>query len=353
MAARVRCTRRWSRANSRSIASLSRSRRVTSRPTACWSRTCAATSCARCSRGSPMRRSRRSTRCSPRWRRRGRADINAAAPHSVDIVVKHAADMRYIGQEHAVTVEVPGELFARRDTAGIKARFDAVHQVRYGYASADEKAEIVSLRLSVTGVIGKPAQTAARRRQRFDRCGADQRAAGGIWRARRTHRYADLCAREARRRRYASPGLALIQEYASTTVLAPGDTLTVDRLGNLDITVDVHHDNRIDPVTTEIVRNGFIAATEEMKTNLMRTAYNMIIYEALDFTVGLFDRDGQHRFDRPRAADVHPRHERDHQGQDRTFRLRQHPSGRCAADQRRLYDRQPPQSHDVLGADLP
>ena len=47
-----------------------------------------------------------------------------------------------------------------------------------------------------------------------------------------------------------------------------------------------------DPVTTEIIRNGFIAATEEMKSNLMRTAYNMIIYEALDFTVGLFDRHG-------------------------------------------------------------
>lgn len=47
-----------------------------------------------------------------------------------------------------------------------------------------------------------------------------------------------------------------------------------------------------DPVTTEIVRNGLIAATEEMKQNLMRTAYSMIIYEALDFTVGLFDRDG-------------------------------------------------------------
>jgi N-methylhydantoinase B len=49
---------------------------------------------------------------------------------------------------------------------------------------------------------------------------------------------------------------------------------------------------RLDPVTTEIVRNGLIAATEEMKTNLMRTAYNMIIYEALDFTVGLFDAQG-------------------------------------------------------------
>jgi len=48
----------------------------------------------------------------------------------------------------------------------------------------------------------------------------------------------------------------------------------------------------VDPVVTEIVRNGLVAATEEMKSNLMRTAYNMIIYEALDFTVGLFDRAG-------------------------------------------------------------
>ena len=48
-----------------------------------------------------------------------------------------------------------------------------------------------------------------------------------------------------------------------------------------------------DPVTTELVRNGVMAVTEEMKTNLMRTAYNMIIYEALDFTVGLFTAKGE------------------------------------------------------------
>jgi N-methylhydantoinase B len=51
--------------------------------------------------------------------------------------------------------------------------------------------------------------------------------------------------------------------------------------------------DRIDPVTTEIVRNGLIAVTEEMKTNLMRTAYNIIIYEALDFTTGLFTPEGE------------------------------------------------------------
>jgi N-methylhydantoinase B len=46
------------------------------------------------------------------------------------------------------------------------------------------------------------------------------------------------------------------------------------------------------PIVTEIVRNSLVAVTEEMKINLMRTAYNMIIYEALDFTVGLFDAQG-------------------------------------------------------------
>jgi len=50
---------------------------------------------------------------------------------------------------------------------------------------------------------------------------------------------------------------------------------------------------KVDPVIAEIVRNGIIAVTEEMKTNLMRTAYNMIIYEALDFTTGLFTPQGE------------------------------------------------------------
>src|SRR3954447_7960481 len=48
----------------------------------------------------------------------------------------------------------------------------------------------------------------------------------------------------------------------------------------------------VDPITAEIVRSALVAITDEMKTNLVRTACNMIIYEALDFTVGLFDADG-------------------------------------------------------------
>ena len=48
----------------------------------------------------------------------------------------------------------------------------------------------------------------------------------------------------------------------------------------------------MDAFTAEVIRSTVVAITDEMKSNLMRTAYNMIIYEAEDFTVGLFDADG-------------------------------------------------------------
>src|SRR5579884_1677476 len=58
--------------------------------------------------------------------------------------------------------------------------------------------------------------------------------------------------------------------------------------------MDTHAATRTaDPVVTEIVRNAVISITGEMKTNLMRTAYNTIIYEALDFTTGLFTAKGE------------------------------------------------------------
>src|SRR5437763_17101517 len=58
------------------------------------------------------------------------------------------------------------------------------------------------------------------------------------------------------------------------------------------MSIDTRAPSAVDAITAEIIRNAVVAITEEMKTNLMRTAYNMVIYEALDFTVGLFDARG-------------------------------------------------------------
>jgi len=46
----------------------------------------------------------------------------------------------------------------------------------------------------------------------------------------------------------------------------------------------------LDPIQVEILRHAFLAAAEEMKINLGRTAYNPIIYEVLDYSCGIFDR---------------------------------------------------------------
>jgi N-methylhydantoinase B len=42
------------------------------------------------------------------------------------------------------------------------------------------------------------------------------------------------------------------------------------------------------PIVAEIVRNALVSVTNEMKIDLMRSSYNPIIYEMLDFSVGLF-----------------------------------------------------------------
>ncbi|MBV9583071.1 MAG: hydantoinase B/oxoprolinase family protein [Chloroflexi bacterium] len=54
----------------------------------------------------------------------------------------------------------------------------------------------------------------------------------------------------------------------------------------------MQHAVEIDAFTAEVIRSALVSITDEMKSNLMRTAYNQIIYEAEDFTVGLFDRAG-------------------------------------------------------------
>ncbi len=42
-------------------------------------------------------------------------------------------------------------------------------------------------------------------------------------------------------------------------------------------------------ITTEVIQNGLIAAANEMKITLEKTAYSTIIYEILDYSVGIFD----------------------------------------------------------------
>ena len=107
-----------------------------------------------------------------------------------------------------------------------------MHELRYGTSAPDERAEIVSLRTTVTGV------DATSRRRAQDRAGQRRAAASAAF----TGKRAGLLRRarlRAERRPIARAALlagnritgpALIEEHASTTVLMPGDTADRRRL---------------------------------------------------------------------------------------------------------------------------
>ncbi|HEY8579826.1 MAG TPA: hydantoinase/oxoprolinase family protein, partial [Beijerinckiaceae bacterium] len=68
----------------------------------------------------------------------GRAALQRAGAGDLKVNVTRWADMRYVGQEHAVTIELPQTLFKKQDREGVKQRFDAEHQLRYGTCAPRE-----------------------------------------------------------------------------------------------------------------------------------------------------------------------------------------------------------------------
>jgi N-methylhydantoinase A len=163
----------------------------------------------------------------------GKLALESSKVRPRKMVLGYAADMRYVGQEHPVTVDLPRELLHRQDRDAIKRQFDEVHQRRYGTCAPQERAEIVSLRATVTGIMAKPgfepiARGAAEpprealrlhRRVHFDELGAAVAT--------------PIFARDVLLAGNRIEGPALIEEHASTTAVLPGDSMVVDPLGNL------------------------------------------------------------------------------------------------------------------------
>ena len=291
----------------------------------------------------------------------GRQAIAGTSVTPQKVTVKRAADMRYVGQEHAVTVDLPMKVFEKQDRAAIKRHFDEMHELRYGTCAPNERAEIVSLRTTVAGLMRKPPPEkigrggAAPPKPAFT--GRRPVYVGGALR-----RDAHVPAlRAACRESHQWPGAdrgARVDHGADAGRRAQGRRLRQSRDHGREGTLDTMGKKtvkrrKLDPVITEIVRNGVIAVTEEMKTNLMRTAYNMIIYEALDFTTGLFTPEGETvsigiglpSFIRGMSNTV--------RAKIKHYGSREHAAGRHLRHQRRLHDRQPPLSHDLHAADLP
>lgn len=165
----------------------------------------------------------------------GLAEIEKVSVAPERVVIARGADMRYVGQEHAVTVDLSSDLFANEDRAGIKARFDAIHDLRYGTCAPQERSEIVSLRVTVTGMLEKPLLEEIVR--------GDATPPSAAHTGNRPVRFGEDALETATWDRMALiagnriEGPALIEEHASTTVLHPGDTCEVDAFGNLVISI--------------------------------------------------------------------------------------------------------------------
>jgi N-methylhydantoinase A len=142
------------------------------------------------------------------------------------------ADMRYVGQEHTLTVVIPDDL-GTAGTAALKAEFDRAHLERFSHADAAGDAEVVTLRLSVIGGVPRPewptVPTGTAEPEADARIGIRpmvlEPAAGEI--------SCPVYERSRLRAGNRIDGPAAVEEGTTTTLLRVGDTLIVDALGNL------------------------------------------------------------------------------------------------------------------------
>ena len=143
-------------------------------------------------------------------------------------------DMRYVGQEFPIQTPVSQEALAAGDVEKIRAAFDEIHDRRYGHQAPHEAVEIVNIRLTATGKRERsklpplpPATTDAvieTRKVIFDTKTID-----GI--------ECTIYDRDKLGPGANVSGPAVVQEYASTTVLFPGDEMQVAPSGEMIVTI--------------------------------------------------------------------------------------------------------------------
>ncbi len=142
-------------------------------------------------------------------------------------------DVRYAAQSFELSVEVAAPFDAAALGAAVEA-FHAAHERTYGYASRGDAVEFVAARLTGIGSIPRPPHAA--------HSGADRAREDGRPVAHRLVRYAEpgrvetpVYERMSLRAGQVVEGPALIEQYDSCTLVAPGWTLCVDTRGNLDL----------------------------------------------------------------------------------------------------------------------
>jgi len=146
-------------------------------------------------------------------------------------------DARYQGQNFEVMVAMPPR-FADQEAdgmAGFLREYAAAHQREYGYDVPGRAVEIVNCRLQAVGAVAKaPLREIAAAGSVKDAVTVQRKIYFGVehgWLDTPVHARGKLPAGAK------LEGPALIEEMSSTVLLAPGQSASVDRIGNIVITV--------------------------------------------------------------------------------------------------------------------
>ena len=106
-----------------------------------------------------------------RFTRLGGMAFSSLVGEGVDrdrIALIQRLDMRYQGQEHTLTVTLPGGVSPSRDDrlAALRRRFEETYRARYGHSNPEAALETVNLRLTALGDVGRPLLQAGYRPDR-------------------------------------------------------------------------------------------------------------------------------------------------------------------------------------------
>lgn len=164
----------------------------------------------------------------------GRTSMREQNVPEDSITVRHSLDLRYGGQEYTLTVATggPEEVGSDQFVAVVGERFHEAHQQRFGHSNPGAPMEIVSLRTTVLGDLGRPQPARASLAEHPEVRSVDRPV---------VFDHAEQPARIVRRSDLVHgatvEGPAIVSEETATTVLPPGSTMTVDALGSLVIKV--------------------------------------------------------------------------------------------------------------------
>jgi len=139
-----------------------------------------------------------------------------------------AADLRYLGQEHTVTIAIED----LGDWAQLRRKFDAAHQRAYGYAAPDVEVQLLNLRLSVVFPLDLPRLATLERRAGSAPAFETRKIYSAVAQDSLEHR---VYQRDQLRAGDIVRGPAAIEEAGTTTIIDTGDTFSVEDHGSLVI----------------------------------------------------------------------------------------------------------------------